>query len=176
MSGKTKEEKNGKAVIIVGTIVIIALLSIIIFLVASGKGKKEEPEKRNVVVNESNAESVAAQMIEEGQEFVEPGYYTVSMDTDWHFSKGDAVSDDARVDNLAENTNDVFFDVFLADNEDEAIYQSPVIPRGSYLEQIALDKPLEKGVYDCVIVYHLVDEEQETISTLRVAFTITVDS
>lgn len=176
MSGKTKEGKNGKAVIIVGTIVIIVLLGIIIFLVASGKGKKEEPEKRNVVVNESNAESVAAQMIEEGQEFVEPGYYTVNMDTDWHFSKGDAVSDDARVDNLIENTNDVFFDVFLVDNEDEAIYQSPVIPRGGYLEQIALDKPLDKGVYDCVIVYHLVDEEQETISTLRVAFTITVDS
>lgn len=176
MSGKTKEKKNGKIIIIVGAIVIIVLLGVVIFLLASGKENKEEPEKRNIVVNESNAESVAAQMLEEGQEFVEPGYYTVSMDTDWHFGKGDAVSDDAWVDNLIENTNDVYFDVFLVENEDEAIYQSPVIPRGSYLEQIALDKPLEKGVYDCVIVYHLVDEEQETISTLRVAFTITVDS
>ena len=176
MSGKTKEGKNGKIVIIAGAVIIIALLGIIMFMLASGKGDKEEPKKRNVVVNESNAESVAAQMIEEGQEFVEPGYYTVSMDTDWHFSKGDAVSDDAWVDNLMENTNDVYFDVFLAENEEEAIYQSPVIPRGSYLEQIALDKPLEKGTYDCVIVYHLVDEEQETVSTLRVAFTITVDS
>lgn len=176
MSGKTKEGKNGKIIIIAGVVIIIVLLGVIIFMLASGKEDKEEPKKRNIVVNESNAESVAAQMIEEGQEFVEPGYYTVSMDTDWHFSKGDAVSDDAWVDNLAENTNDVYFDVFLLDNEDEAIYQSPVIPRGSYLEKIALDKPLDKGTYDCVIVYHLVDEEQETISTLRVAFTITVDS
>lgn len=180
MSGKDKEGKSGKVVIIAGAVVIIALLGIIIFLLASGKGDKgseaDKSEKRNVIVNESNAESVAAEMVEEAQEFVEPGYYTVSMDTDWHFSKGDAVSDDAWVDNLAENTNDVYFDVFLAENEDEAIYQSPVIPRGSYLEQISLDKPLKKGTYDCVIVYHLVDEEQETISTLRVAFTITVDS
>lgn len=182
MSGKIKgnehkEGKSGKIVIIAGILVIIALLGVIIFLLVNGKGEKEEKSaKRNVVVNESNAESVAAQMVEEAQEYVEPGYYTVSMDTDWHFSKGDAVSDDAWVDNLAENTNDVYFDVFLADNEDEAIYQSPVIPRGSYLEQIVLDKPLDKGTYDCVIVYHLVDEEQETISTLRVAFTITVDS
>lgn len=177
MSRKSKEGQNGKIVIIAGTVIIIALLGIIFFLLASGKEDKEEtPEKRNIVVNESNAESVAAQMVEDAQEFVEPGYYTVSMDTDWHFSKGDAVSDDAWVDNLAENTNDVYFDVFLAENEAEPIYQSPVIPRGSYLEQIALDKPLEQGNYECVIVYHLVDEEQETISTLRVAFTITVDS
>ena len=180
MAGKTKEGKSGQIMIIAGMVVIIALLGVIVFLLASGKGDKEnqeeKSEKRNVVVNQSNAESIAEQMVEEAQEFVEPGYYTVSMDTDWHFSKGDAVSDDAWVDNLPENTNDVYFDVFLAENEDEAIYQSPVIPRGSYLEQIVLDKPLEKGTYDCVIVYHLVDEEQETISTLRVAFTITVDS
>lgn len=177
MSGNGKEGKNGKIIIIVGAIVIIALLGIIIFLLGSGKQDEEETqEKRNVIVNESNAESVAADMVEEAQEFVEPGYYTVSMDTDWHFSKGDAVSDDAWVDNLIENTNDVYFDVLLADNEEEAIYQSPVIPRGSHLEKIELDKPLDKGTYDCVIVYHLVDEEQETISTLRVAFTITVDS
>lgn len=177
MSKKVKDGKSGKIVIIAGAIVIIALLGIIIFLLVSGKGDKEKtPEKRNVIVNEKNAEDVAAQMVEEGQEYVEPGYYTVSMDTDWHFSKGDAVSDDAWVDNLPENTNDIYFDVFLAENEEEAIYQSPVIPKGSYLEQIVLDKPLEKGTYDCVIVYHLIDEKQETISTLRVAFTITVDS
>lgn len=180
MSRKSKEGNSGKTVIIAGAVVITVLLGIIIFLLVSGEGNKgteaEKLEKRNIVVNENNAESVAEEMIEEAQEFVEPGYYTVSMDTDWHFSKGDAVSDDAWVDNLAENTNDVYFDVFLLENEDEPIYQSPVIPRGSYLEKIALDKPLDKGTYDCVIVYHLVDEEQETISTLRVAFTITVDS
>lgn len=177
MSEIAKEGKKGKIVILVGAIVIIALLGVIMFLLASRKEDEvEKSKKRNVVVNESNAESVAEQMIEEAQEFVEPGYYTVSMDTDWHFSKGDAVSDDAWVDNLAENTNDIYFDVFLAENEDEAIYQSPIIPRGGYLEQIALDKPLEEGIYNCVIVYHLVDEDQETISTLRVAFTITVDS
>lgn len=178
MSNQVKENrKNGKIVIIAGIFIIIALLSVIIFLLVFRNGDKEEKsKKRNVVVNENNAESVAEQMIEEAQEYVEPGYYTVSMDTDWHFSKGDVISDDAWVSNLAENTNDIYFDVFLAENEDEVIYQSPIIPRGNYLEQITLDKPLDKGTYDCVIVYHLVDEEQETISTLRVAFTITVDS
>lgn len=135
---------------------------------------KQGEEKRNVVINKDNVDDVIEQMAEE--DYVEPGYYTVSMDTDWHFSTGDAISDDARVDNLAENTNDVYFDVFLLDDETEVIYKSPIIPRGGYLEKIALDNPLEKGTHDCVIVYHLVDEEQETISMLRVAFKITVDS
>lgn len=168
---KERKIDGRKGKIIICAICVIALLAgLVLFLSLS----KEEEEKRNVVVNEDNVEAVMEQMAAE--DYVEPGYYTVSMDTDWHFSKGDAVSDDARVDNLAENTNDVYFDVFLLDDESEAIYKSPVIPRGGYLEKIALDKPLEKGDYDCVIVYHLVDEEQETISTLRVAFTITVDS
>ncbi len=173
MSGKKKEPNHGKKtiiVVIICALIVIMLLGIIVYLLV----KKDEPERRNVVVNEENAETVAEEMAEE--EYVEPGYYTVSMDTDWHFSKGDAVSDDARVENLAENTNDIYFDVFLSGNEDEPIYKSPIIPRGGYLENITLDKPLDQGIYDCVIIYHLVDEDQETISTLRVAFTISVDS
>lgn len=174
MSGKRKTANRGKntkvLIIICALVVVIVLLGIIIYLLV----KQDEPERRNIVVNEENAERVAEEMADE--DYVEPGYYTVNMDTDWHFSKGDAISDDARVDNSAENTNDVYFDVFLAENEDEAIYKSPVIPRGGYLENIALDKPLDQGTYDCIIVYHLIDEDQETISTLRVAFTITVDS
>lgn len=168
---KEKKIDGRKGKIVICAICIIALL-VGIFLYFNLS--KKEDGKRNVVVNEDNVEVVMEQMAEE--DYVKPGYYTVNMDTDWHFSKGNTVSDDARVDNLAENTNDVYFDVFLLDDESEAIYKSPVIPRGGYLEKIVLDKPLEKGIYDCVMVYHLVDEEQETISTLRVAFIITVES
>lgn len=168
-SRNKQKGKNKKTIIIICILAVIAiLLGIILFLLLRGD------EKRNVVVNKDNAEEIAKEMAD--QEFVEPGYYTVSMETEWHFSKGDAVSDNAWVENQAENTNDVYFDVFLAEDEDKPIYQSPVIPRGSYLENITLDQSLDKGTHDCVIIYHLVDEEQETISTLRVAFTITVDS
>ena len=167
---KERKMKNKKVLISVCVAALIAFLGIMVCLIL----RKEDTEKRNVVVNEDNVEDVVEEMLEE--DYVEPGYYTVSMDTDWHFSKGDAVSDDARVDNLKENTNDVYFDVFLQKDESEAIYKSPVIPRGGYLEKIVLDKPLDQGTYDCVIVYHLVNEDQETISTLRVAFKITIDS
>jgi hypothetical protein len=97
------------------------------------------------------------------------------MTNTWHFATGDAISEDAFVENKEENTNDVYFDVFLADDEENPILQSPVIPRGAELDNISLDTPLGAGTYDCVMVYHLVDEEQNTVSTLRVGITIIVE-
>ena len=152
-------------------ILLVIAVGVIIFLIVRGRGKDDEP--RNVVVTPDNVETVIEQM--EAEEFVEPGYYTVTMNNEWHFPDGEAVSPDAYVENTTENTNAVYFDVFLADDEENAIYKSPVIPVGSSLEQIALDTPLDAGTYDCVMVYHLVDEDQNTLSTLRVTVTIIVE-
>lgn len=171
---KQTSEKSGKILIAAGMVLIIVLLGIIAVLLLRGQNNNSSVEpKRNVVVNESNAEEVASEMI--SQEYIEPGYYSASMTTTWHFETGDAASYDAYVENLAENTNDVYFDLFLEDQEDEPIYQSPVIPRGSELEGISLDKPLDAGTYDCILIYHLVDEEQNTVSILRVGVTIIVE-
>lgn len=172
---KDSEKSGGgiKIAIIVGIIVIIALLATVIVLLVRGQSGKKEETKRNVVVNQSNAEQVAQELINEP--YIEPGYYSTQMSTTWHFATGDAVSEDAYVGNDAGNTNDVYFDVFLAEDESTPILQSPVIPRGGELENISLDTALEAGTYDCVMVYHLVDENQETVSTLRVGFTIIVE-
>ena len=78
------------------------------------------------MVTEENAEEIAAQMAE--ADYVEPGYYTVNMTREWHFSKGNEISDNARVDNLPENTNPVYLDVFLA--EDETSLQFSDYPGG----------------------------------------------
>jgi len=96
------------------------------------------------------------------------------MTTTWNFETGDAVSPDAYVKNVTENTNDVYFDVVLEGDEDQVLYESPVIPRGSELEGIKLDTKLSKGEYPAVVIYHLVDDEQNTVSTLRVGVKIIV--
>lgn len=167
--------KKWKIILTICVVAIIILLGAVIFLLTNRKEDVlEESEKRNVVVNQENAEEIAIEMIE--QEYIAPGYYNASMSTSWHFETGDAISEDAYVSNLAENTNDVYFDVFLEDQEDDPILESPVIPRGSELEDIALDRPLDVGTYDCVMVYHLIDEEQNTVSTLRVGLEIIVEN
>ena len=148
MSDKVKTDKKDKKIIIIGIcILFIILIGVIIFLVTR---EKEEDTKRNVVVTKDNVEEVIDGLLEE--EYIEPGYYSASMSTEWHFATGDAISEDAYVENLVENTNDVYFDVFLADDEDDPILKSPILPRGSQLEDIALDKALSAGTYECVMV------------------------
>jgi hypothetical protein len=110
----------------------------------------------------------------EQQDFVPPGYYTVTQNYEWHFPTGDSESTDAHVENLPENTNDVYFDLFLADNEEDPIYQSPVIPREAALEHFKLDTKLDDGTYDCIMVYHLVNEKQETVSTLSMTVKVII--
>lgn len=182
--GEGSKKKKTNVILICGVVVIIALLVVIIVLLMGNKEEvSEAPEsnevataeepRRSVVVTKDTVDDILDDMMQ--QEYVEPGYYSASMTTEWHFATGDAVSEDAYVQNLRENTNDVYFDVFLAENEEEAIYESPVLPRGSELGGIALDTALSAGTYDCVMVYHLIDEEQNTVSTLRVGFKIIVE-
>lgn len=174
IGNQNQEEKKGgrkaRSIVILVAIILV-MAGIIVYLLMSRKPAEEE--RRNVVVTPDNIEEVIQQMEEE--EYVAPGYYTVTMNFDWHFATGDAVSSDAYVENAAENTNAVYLDLFLVEDEENAIYKSPVIPVGSSLRDIALDTPLSAGTYDCVAVYHLVDDDQKTISTLRVTVTVTIE-
>jgi hypothetical protein len=166
--------KKAKAAIVIGSVVIIALLVVVIVLLLRGKEENNDQggEKRTTVVTKENADEVLEQLKNESG--VAPGYYNSQMTTTWNFETGDAVSEDAYVRNVVSNTNDVYFDVVLEEDESQVIYKSPVIPRGGELDGIKLDTKLKKGTYPCVMIYHLVDSEQNTVSTLRVGFTIIV--
>lgn len=166
---KGKEGKRKTVGIIILVMIILVLAGVILYLLF----KPDEKERRNEVITPDNVEEMIKKMDEE--EVVDPGYYTVTMNYDWHFATGDAVSSDAYVENIVQNTNSVYFDLFLADDEENAIYKSPVIPVGSRLQDIELDTPLDAGTYDCVAVYHLVDDDQDTISTLRVTVTVIIE-
>lgn len=171
---QNKTKIGGIAIAIVIVIVIIVLIGIIIYLLQSRNAEPQEEEKRSVVITSENVESVLDE-IEETQETVAPGYYTVTMNPTWHFASGSEASYDAVVENVEANTNDVFFDIVLESDEEKVLYESPVIPRGESLKEIVLDEPLEAGTYDCVVIYHLIDDEQNTLSTLRVTLKIIVE-
>ena len=168
--GREEKEANKKTVgIIILVIIILVLVGVILYLLF----RPEEEERRNKVITPDNVEEMMKEMDE--KEVVDPGYYTVTMNYEWHFAAGDAVSSDAYIENIVQNTNAVYFDLFLADDEENAIYESPVIPVGSRLTDIALDTSLDAGTYDCVAVYHLIDDDQNTISTLRVTVTVIIE-
>ncbi len=169
-------QKKGFVVLlaVAGVIIVLLLVVVIVLLIKQGNVTTQQEEKRNVIVTQDNVEEVIEQMAEE--EVLPVSYYTVTMTPEWRFSSGDAVSENAYVANAIENSSDVYFDIFVSGDEENAIYKSPIIPRGGELEQIALDQKLDKGEYDCVCIYHLVDEDQNTLSTLRVTLKIIVEN
>lgn len=166
-------EKGGKKTIFVLCIMVIAiLLALVIYLlITRNQGKNDDVVNRNIVINEENVERVLQQLEEE--ELILPGYYEVTMNSTWNFASGDTPSDNAYVKNAETNTNSVYFDVEKADTG-EVVYESPILPVGSHIENITLDTNLENGTYDCILTYHLIDEENRDVSTLKMTVTIVI--
>lgn len=170
---KHDNKKGGKFVLGICIIIIIVLLILVVYLLSkSNKPLEAEPVNRNVVVNEKNVEDVLEELDE--KEAVPVGYYEVMMNSTWNFANGKAPSSNAYVENAEANTNSVYFDVTLADTE-ETIYESPILPVGSHLENITMDTNLQAGSYDCIVTYHLLDEKNISISTLKLTLTINIE-
>lgn len=165
-NGNVKQKKGGAIAIIICIVVIIVLIGAIIYLLL---GKKETKTDRNVVVNENNVDEVLDQL----EDPVPGSTYEVTMNSTWNFPKGDGPSDNAYVENSEANTNAVYFDVIRTDTE-ETIYESPILPVGAHIEDIVLDKVLPAGTYDCLMIYHLLDENEESISTVKLTLTIQI--
>lgn len=165
---KQVEAKNQKKIIIALGVVIVVLLAVVIgILVMNSKGEK----KRDLlIIDEDNVAKSVEQL--KNKEFTENPSYTVEMNQDWIFVDG--VAEDAYVANSKDNTNSVYFDIYLAGNEETAIYESPIMPVGSHLENIALKEDLDPGTYDCVVKYNLVDEDGNDLSYVRVSLSIVV--
>ena len=159
--------KKSTVILAVAAVVIVALLGVIAMLLLG-----EQEPKRNVVINEGNAEEFILDL--ESDPPVPAGSFQTNMNSTWYFANGSAASENAYVGNVANNTHDVYFDVELK-STGEVILESPIIPLGSHMENISLDKDLDAGTYDCTLIYHLVDENQNTVSTLRMALTIIVE-
>jgi hypothetical protein len=166
---------SSRVMIVMGSLILVALVGVIVALaMVLNNSRTEEPshETRSVVVNEDNAEAVYEEMV--NAEPVEVGYYEAKMSTTWHFPDGTSPSYDAYVENVPENSHDVYFDVELR-TTGEVIYASPVIPRGLHLKDFALDTDLDAGTYDCVIHYYLVDAEQREVDSLLMAVQVVVE-
>lgn len=169
--GENKKQKlttNQKIMIGGFAVVIIAIIAVGIFVVMNNRKEKEKP-KGNLVVDESNLDDIQAQL----DEAVKDGMYRVRMNRDWEFEDGSSPSKNAYVANSETNTKDVYIDVTLNGTE-EVVYKSTIIPVGSALKEIVLDKPLPKGNYEGVCTYHLLDEDQNELSSVSLVVTLNI--
>jgi Na+-transporting NADH:ubiquinone oxidoreductase subunit NqrC len=176
--GETPTQKNGKGgikLVVIGIIVVICILigAIVVLAGKLNKATKEEPKEQKNVITAENVEEVVDEWIDESQNKKVPEYFTVVQNTEWTFPDGNTESTNASVENDAENETPVYFDV-IVDETGETVYSSPILELGAKLEKFKLDKALGAGTYSCTIIYHLVDEEQNELTTVNVGTTITV--
>ena len=159
---------------VIGIVIIPILLTVIGTSVysVSLKGADSKSADANVVVTPDNIDEAMDSTVNATS--VAPGSFETSMTTEWHFNSGEAMSGDAYVQNVIGNTNDIYFDVVLADDTEHVIYRSPIIPRGSHLENVMLDENLEPGTYDCILIYHLVDDNNYPVSSLQIDIKVIV--
>lgn len=154
---------------IAGAVIIAALICVIAVMMNSkneGNEVAETEEKRPVVVTPENAEEVAEQILNQKEPEGVPLSYQVTMNSTWEFEDGKSESTNAYVANSKDNETPVYFDVVRNDTQ-ETIYQSPVIPVGKDLDSITLDQDLDAGDYECTLTYHLIDNEQNTLTTVN---------
>lgn len=164
-----RKMKNRKSVLIIGAvgagIIIIALIIVIVVLVTRTETPAvSDTGGRGTVATPENIDEIRASI----DEPVQDGYYNTRMNVDWNFQDSKTPSSNAMVENSERNTRTVYFDLFL-DETNELIYSSPFIPVGSKLENFALDAEISKGDHTATVVYHLVDDDYQEITTVSVS-------
>jgi len=80
---------------------------------------------------------------------VAEGMFECKMTTSWVFEDGKSESPNAYVANVENNLHTIYFDVYEKATE-ELLYSSPMLPVGTELDNIKLEKELQKGEYDAV--------------------------
>jgi hypothetical protein len=177
-NGQGDEKKGGKGVLIAGAVVIVGLVAVIAVMGSLllnrpepvAPQEEEPPQQRSMLVTEDNLDEVISEL--ETPPANVPQYFTANMNSTWNFPDG-RTSVDAYVGNYMDNETPLYFDVSLTDTG-ETVFESPVIPLGGQLNGITLNRTLDDGTYSADLVYHLIDENQRTLTTVTMAVTLVV--
>ena len=167
----TQEKKGGnkkKIIISVCIAACVVVVCLVIYVVTHPKSGGKE------TITPDNVDERVEEMFASDDSNI-PAYYTATQNSEWIFSDGSSVSGNAYVENVEDNETPVYFDLIL-DETGEVIYSSPVIEQGAKLDEIKLDKDLDKGEYVCTVEYHMVDEDQNTLTTANVGVTVVVEN
>ena len=165
---KETANKGRRKMIIIAFVVLCAALVVCVVLLLQ-KTKPKELDRG--FGDESNKDTVMEDM---GDKVAE-GMFECKMTTSWVFEDGKSESPNAYVANVENNLHTIYFDVYEKATE-ELLYSSPMLPVGTELDNIKLEKELQKGEYDAVVMYTLVDEDNEEVSTVGFDITISVNN
>lgn len=172
--------KSRRIIIIIAFVVLLAALGVCIVLLLSKKDVSNDgPVAETRQMSEAEkalergfvSEDSADDIMEEMADKVAEGMFECEMTMSWTFQDGESVASNAYVANSENNLHTLYFDVY--DNAtEELLYSSPMMPVGTELREIQLEKELPAGDYNALVMYTLVDENYEEVS--KVGFNITI--
>ncbi len=173
MGIKGQKSKSTIIILLIVLLVVIATLASVVYFINK---KEDNPSSsvsngRGTIVTLDNKDEILADLNNK----VSDGFYEIMMNVEWSFKNASTPSEDAYVANPTTNSNTVYFDV-VVDSTGQTVYESPMIPVGYALQDIALKSDLAAGTYPCTLTYHLVDENSEDISTLAVGVTLNIEN
>lgn len=179
MSEKTK--KNSFQLIIVVLLVLLLIVGGTIAYQLISKNKQIEKEEAtglfrtieqdpNVIVAEGGKS--ISERLEEMQKEVDEGHVSLNMNVTMVVEENSRIGE-IYLENPIANRHDIFVTVFL-DESQSIIGQTGVIPRGSAIKTIELDKTLKKGTHEATITYNLIDEEKQVVEQASVGIQIIV--
>ena len=169
--GVSSQEENQKVrrkkrmIIIAFVILLVALIICILLLL-----RKPEEEGRNFV-DRDNVDTIMEDMTEK----VAEGMFECMMTTEWTFENGDSESPNAYVANVENNRYTIYFDVYEKESN-ELLYSSPLLPVGTEIRNIKLDKKLAADEYKAVVMYTLVDDDEQEVSSAGFNITISINN
>lgn len=171
--------KNRRNIIIIA-IVFAALVAALVICIVLLLKKKEEPAQESGNASQSTVldrgfvdESNAGEIMDEMSDKISEGMFECKMTTTWTFDDGKSESPNAYVANVENNLYTLYFDVY-EESTNELLYSSPMLPVGTELKNFKLDKELAAGEYDAVVMYTMVNEDLEEVSSVGFKVMISV--
>ena len=187
-----KNDKNIKAIIVRAGVPVILVVAIIAALIRfsrhnendnemqQGEGLaaflSEEPgEKRDVISADSESQDTGEKDPDTPR--VADGNFQITMTTEWNYPDISTPAEDSYVENALSNTLDTRFNIVLKEDENVVLYESPLLPVGSYTAGIPIRAELAPGKYDCVVIYNLFSPETgDPAGIVRVGLVINIGS
>lgn len=172
-SSASSAAKGGLAtkhiVLILGALVIVTV-GVVAAIVLTRQPTEATPMTvgNMPIINADNLDDVMNAI----HDSVEAGMFETHMNTTWTFKDGKSASSDAVMGNSKNNNFPFWFEVIV---NNEVVYKSDLLPVGSQIKEIILDKDLDAGTYPAQVTINMVDNDGKPVDgNMALNITITV--
>lgn len=170
-------EKNTKFAfknIIIGLTVMVLISGSMFYLFTKVNSKNDKLEMdKNVMVGNVNGDDLEKRL-REAQEKVDEGRLAIDIAPNPIFKDGKS-SGKAMIGNPISNTKN-FTVEFIIEDTNESVYISGLIPPGSYIEEIKLEKELGKGKYPTIAYFTSYNNDGIEVGKVGLNIDITIEN